>query len=163
MTAHSTLTGADLHEPKGADSAAADTVYVADGAGSGAWQKLDADNLDTSIKNVNKTWVYTIADNLNTTNNILVPVSVSCTLTKVTGVLTAALGGSNVTMNVYKVGGSLIGTFTILTAGSAKGTTYTLTPVSNNTFVANDYIEFSWTGAGTGTPDFGLTLDFTLT
>lgn len=38
--AHSTLTGAELHEPKGADSASANTVYVADGAGSGAWTSI---------------------------------------------------------------------------------------------------------------------------
>lgn len=35
--AHSTLTGAELHEPKGADTAAAGTVYVANGSGSGSW------------------------------------------------------------------------------------------------------------------------------
>lgn len=34
---HSTLTGADLHEPKGVAAAAANTVYTADGVGSGAW------------------------------------------------------------------------------------------------------------------------------
>lgn len=38
--AHSTLTGAELHEPKGADSAASSTVYVANGTGSGSFQKL---------------------------------------------------------------------------------------------------------------------------
>lgn len=41
-TQHSTLTGADLHEPKGADTAAASLVYVSDGAGSGSW--VDATN-----------------------------------------------------------------------------------------------------------------------
>jgi len=35
--AHATLTGADLHEPKGIGAASALTVYVADGVGSGAW------------------------------------------------------------------------------------------------------------------------------
>lgn len=34
---HSALTGAELHEPKGAASATANTVYVANGSGSGAW------------------------------------------------------------------------------------------------------------------------------
>ena len=34
---HSALTGAELHEPKGAAAASANTVYVATGAGSGAW------------------------------------------------------------------------------------------------------------------------------
>jgi hypothetical protein len=37
MATHSSLTGADLHEPKGVASAAANQVYVSDGAGSGAW------------------------------------------------------------------------------------------------------------------------------
>jgi hypothetical protein len=35
--AHSTLTGANLHEPKGIAAATADKVYISDGAGSGAW------------------------------------------------------------------------------------------------------------------------------
>lgn len=35
--AHSTLTGSNLHEPRGADTAAAGEVYVANGSGSGAW------------------------------------------------------------------------------------------------------------------------------
>lgn len=35
--AHSTLTGDNLHEPKGIADAAAGEVYVADGSGSGAW------------------------------------------------------------------------------------------------------------------------------
>ena len=36
--AHSTLTGANLHEPKGVASAAVNKVYVSDGAGGGAWK-----------------------------------------------------------------------------------------------------------------------------
>ena len=36
--AHSTLTGADLHEPKGINTAPSGTVYVSNGVGSGAWQ-----------------------------------------------------------------------------------------------------------------------------
>jgi hypothetical protein len=34
---HSTLTGAELHEPKGISGASSNETYVADGAGSGAW------------------------------------------------------------------------------------------------------------------------------
>lgn len=45
-TSHATMTGAELHEPKGADSAPVDTVYVADGSGSGDWKKIGEDNLD---------------------------------------------------------------------------------------------------------------------
>jgi len=38
---HSSLTGAELHEPKGVAAASADTVYVADGGGSGNWEILN--------------------------------------------------------------------------------------------------------------------------
>lgn len=38
--AHSTLTGAELHEPKGVDSANANEIYVANGSGSGVWGKV---------------------------------------------------------------------------------------------------------------------------
>ena len=55
MVAHATLTGAELHECKGADSAPANTVRVSDGAGSGAWQKITLDSINTaSVKNLNK-------------------------------------------------------------------------------------------------------------
>ena len=37
MAAHSSLTGANLHEPKGAASAGDKEFYVTDGLGSGAW------------------------------------------------------------------------------------------------------------------------------
>jgi len=40
MAAHSTLTGADLHEPKGVAAASAGQIYIADGAGSGAQRNV---------------------------------------------------------------------------------------------------------------------------
>lgn len=40
MALHQNLTGADLHEPKGAAAAAINKVYVSDGSGSGAWTAL---------------------------------------------------------------------------------------------------------------------------
>jgi len=46
--AHSGLTGADLHEPKAIAAAAANKVYVSDGAGSGTWQKITSAQQDAS-------------------------------------------------------------------------------------------------------------------
>jgi len=40
MAKHSELTGNNLHEPKGVATAAANTVYVADGAGTGSWTTI---------------------------------------------------------------------------------------------------------------------------
>lgn len=46
--AHSALTGSNLHEPKGADTAAANTVYVFNGAGSGSAMQLPVAALSSS-------------------------------------------------------------------------------------------------------------------
>lgn len=43
---HNELPDELLHEPKGASTAVAGTVYVADGAGSGSFQKLPTTSLD---------------------------------------------------------------------------------------------------------------------
>lgn len=61
MVAHSALTGADLHEPKGVSGAGADTVYVATGSGSGAWAKVDTDALDLTSVDAR----YVLLSNLN--------------------------------------------------------------------------------------------------
>lgn len=45
---HKNLTGSQIHEPKGADSATANKLYVSDGAGSGSWQKLTHNQLQTT-------------------------------------------------------------------------------------------------------------------
>lgn len=40
MPLHRDLTGAELHEPKGVESALSGTIYVANGSGSGSWTNL---------------------------------------------------------------------------------------------------------------------------
>ena len=50
---HAQLPDELLHEPKGASTAAAGTVYVADGAGSGAFQKLPTTSIDMTLRAVN--------------------------------------------------------------------------------------------------------------
>lgn len=49
---HSQLPDELLHEPKGASTAAAGTVYVADGAGSGSFTKLPTTSLDMTLVSV---------------------------------------------------------------------------------------------------------------
>lgn len=45
---HKNLTGAQLHEPKGVEKAGTDTVYIADGEGSGVWQKMPLNAVEFS-------------------------------------------------------------------------------------------------------------------
>ena len=49
---HSQLPDELLHEPKGASTAAAGTVYVADGAGAGSFAKLPVNSLDMTVESV---------------------------------------------------------------------------------------------------------------
>lgn len=49
MALHSTLSGTDLHESKGADSASAHAVAVADGSGSAAWGLITSASLDSTV------------------------------------------------------------------------------------------------------------------
>jgi len=46
---HASLTGANLHEPKGVSGATAGTVYVADGGGSGSWTTLGASSISSVV------------------------------------------------------------------------------------------------------------------
>ena len=50
---HSQIPSEYCHEPKGAPEAAAGTVYVADGAGSGEFKKLPLSSLDTTTQSLN--------------------------------------------------------------------------------------------------------------
>lgn len=45
--AHNSLTDPNLHEPKGVAAATADKVYVSNGAGSGTWQKITEDQINS--------------------------------------------------------------------------------------------------------------------
>ena len=49
---HNELPDELLHEPKGASTAVAGTVYVADGAGSGSFQKLPTTSLNITIPGI---------------------------------------------------------------------------------------------------------------
>lgn len=49
MGEHNTLVGSQCHEPKGADTATANQVYVADGSGSGTWTDITTDILTSGV------------------------------------------------------------------------------------------------------------------
>ena len=58
---HKDLPDSLLHEPKGASTAAVGTVYVADGASSGSFQKLPITSLNITIPEIAST-VHTVVD-----------------------------------------------------------------------------------------------------
>lgn len=161
--AHSTITDPYIHEPKGIAAAAINKVYVANGSGSGTWQKLTTAQFDTtSTFNTNKyilnykfTDVSTVA-----TQDMVIPVT--GTITKIYAVLEGAITVTDLVFTFKNNAGGSMGTITLAQSGSAVGTNGSLTPVSNNTFTAGDLFQIA--GAGTtGAKDVQITFLVTQT
>lgn len=130
---HSTLTGSELHEPKGAASAAAGRAYVADGAASGAWTALQD--------------IYTgVITNVSTAETIYIPIANAGTVTKVVTILEGAITSADATLTAKNAAGTSMGTLTVTQSGSAAGDTDTLAPVANHTVAANAAITIETDG-----------------
>jgi hypothetical protein len=165
MVAHSTLTGADLHEPKGVASANSGEVYVADGSSSGAWEKLSADNVLVSDPNgvFTATNVETVLyeiyrtenlieyafDDISNPSTVLVPIPFSCEVMEITFLLAGAITTANSTVTVTRSDGAAMGTQVITFSGSAEGTAFTFTPSGNEdiTFPTHRYVKLVTDGA----------------
>lgn len=161
MPNHKDLTGADLHEPKGISTASANTGYFANGAGSGTWTKVGKNQIDTSsILNINKFKQTAFVADISTAETILIPQVVASRLTLVTIIINGAITGADSTLSIYKNSATTIGTLTVSYTGSGEGSTFTFTPVSNNTFSAGEYLKIVNDGASTGTQKATIVLDF---
>lgn len=137
---HSSLTDPYIHEPKGAASAAAGRVYVANGSGSGTWtakETLVGETLSGYIEDV------------SSVETVHVPVPYAGTISKVITVLEGAIGSADATVTVKNSSAVSMGTLTITQSGSAAGDVDTLSPSSNNTVTADSFITVSSDGAST--------------
>lgn len=134
MPAHSALTGADLHEPKGVATATVGEVYLADGLGSGAW--------------VNAPYAVSgIINDVSTAASIYIPIPFAGTVVKVVTVLAGSLTTADATVTVRDAADTSMGTITITQSGSAAGDIDVLNPVSNNTVTNDSRIRIDTDGA----------------
>lgn len=164
MVAHATLTGANLHEPKGADTASADTVYISDGAGSGAWQKITELSLDnTDIFTINRVYLTAVLNDVSTAETIFVPLPFNAILTQVISCLQGTITGADSIITVRDSNGNSAGTFTVAFTGSAAGDIDTLFPATNNVFTSGQKVQIQTDGGSTGLQKLFLTLVFTVT
>lgn len=137
---HSSLTDPYIHEPKGAATAAAGRVYVANGSGSGAWtakETLVGETLSGYIEDV------------SAVETVHVPVPYAGTISKVITVLENAIGSADSTVTVKNSSAVSMGTLTIAHSGSAAGDVDTLSPSSNNSVASDSFITVSSDGAST--------------
>lgn len=159
MVAHRDLTGADLHEPKGVATASIDTIYVADGSGSGSWKKVEATSLSgTSIKNLNKFHVSGYFQNMNTAStSIYIPVRADTRLLQVY-VTQQSNNSANITLSFFdNLNNSMGEGLVLISAGSAAGNTYTFAPTAASVFTADTFLRVTTSGGGTACPGI---LDF---
>jgi hypothetical protein len=170
MPTHASLTGADLHEPKGAASASANQVYIANGSGSGTWSKVTASAMDTTtVKNVNKFFTSGYYDRPDAATTRHYPAPVAATLSKVTLVTTnAAVSIADIVLEFEKTSGGLDlhGTTSTVTIANltAVGTVFTFTPNQNNTFAAGDTFRIKNVSGGSGAgPLVNLVFEWAMT
>jgi len=133
---HSALTTGELHEPKGAASAAVGTVYTADGSGSGSWKNNDYT-------------IYVSMTDVSTFNKLYIPTPFAGTVISVQSVIDGALATADATVTVKNSAGASMGTMTLAFSGSAAGDVDTLSPSTNNTLTANGYMTIESDGAST--------------
>jgi len=145
MPLHSSLTGTDLHEPKGVAAAGAGKVYLSDGLGSGSWV-VPPYTLTTRL------------DDVSTASTVYIPIPFAGTVTKVVTVLEGSLTTANATVTVKNAAGSSMGTLTITQSGSAAGDIDTLSPVSNNTVTNDSRISVETDGASDTTRKLFVTV-----
>ena len=171
---HSALSDPYLHEPKGASTAAAGDVYLANGAGSGAWTELSRyvngyvnfnavapyayqHSVTTSYTPLNPTFL------LNAANGFTASASPNARLVYTgTESITASFNftiaykndsGTNRDVEIvfYKNGVILNGGHIIVSAVSGEWNSATLTDLASIT--TNDYIEVFVKGSGAFTLD----------
>lgn len=162
MALHANLTGADLHEPKGAASASANTVYVADGAGSGTWEKITLDSLDTtSVQNPNTIYLEGVLADVSTGSSILIPAPDNCTFESAVFHLGGAITVADSVLTLTRNDGASFGsTVTIAYTASAEGTAFTFTATTNKTITAPGYVKIATDGGSTTTMPLYCRLKF---
>lgn len=162
MPLHKDLTGADLHEPKGAGSAASGQVYVFNGSGSGTAKKIGLDSIDlTSVENPNIFYLSSILADVSTPSSILVSVPVGSTFESCMITLGGAVTGTDSIVSFNRNGVDSFGSsVTIPVLGSGEGVSFSFTATANKNVTSGDYVKITADGASTGTAPLYLTLKF---
>ena len=152
-TAHSTLTGADLHEPKGVAAANADQIYIANGSGSGAWTNAD-----------NNIYLQLELDDVSSASSTWIPSPCNGTISKIQTILHGAHNGPD-SVITCELNGTLVTSCAITGAqsSSAAGDVDSSTPSGANTLSIGTKIEIITSGASTNAVRLSIVLTITPT
>lgn len=140
---HKNLTGDQLHEPKGVETAAAGSVYVADGAGSGTWS-----DPAESINNINLFSMEQRFDDLGTAGSIIFNVPYKSEL-KAVNILLYGPIDVDTAITVYINGVLFADSLTIAAAGTTAGQKKTLAVTTPHSIPAGSLVSITSNGAST--------------
>lgn len=175
---HEDIVDPYIHEPKGASAASLDTVYVADGAGSGTWKVLDHDNIDMTdlvseiqadiadgtITLDGKYFLTVSIPDVSTASSVLVPIVIDSTVIGASVVLGGTITVADASVSFSNSAAASMGTdVTIAYDGSAKGDQYAFTATGNNVLVGPTYIEIATDGGSTDAQPLFITIEFEAT
>ena len=148
---HSTLTGSDLHEPKGTAAANTGQVYIANGSGSGTW-----------TAHHNRCVLTTRIDDISTSSSAWVVTPIAGTISKIYSVTSGATTGGTALLTAEIAGVAVTnGVLTVLVSGSAAGIVDSATPSAANTVTAGSAIEIVTDGGSTNTVSAVITFEIT--
>lgn len=144
---HRFLTGADLHEPKGVEGAAAGTVYVSTGSGTGTWS-----NLLGGIRNANRLILTSRFSDIGTAQSVFLVTPIAAKIAKILVVLQGAVATTD-TLVTAKINGIAVqgSTITVPFSGSAAGLVAFAVPTGANTVGAGTAIEILTDGGTSST------------
>lgn len=143
MALHKDLTGAELHEPKGVDTATSGMVYVADGSGSGTW----TDRHDGHLTR-NQYWLTEEISDVSTANSATYfYIPVQSEIVELACITTAALTTADATLSIYINGVLFADDLTLVQSGSVAGTLHRTTMTTVHTIPAFSIVEVRSDGA----------------
>ena len=154
MAQHKDLTGAELHEPKGADSASDGDVYVANGAGSGAWTAIYS-----GIIALNQYFQTSRMDDISAVNNrVFFDTPVQSEIVSLSAILDGAVTTGDATLSIYVNGVLFTDTLVVPFASSTVGTRASMAAITANTVSAGSVIEVRSNGGCDTTQKAYITL-----
>lgn len=171
---HGAITDPNIHEPKGATTASANTAYVADGSGSGSWAKVTLAAMDTAtlyadietklnddtIPVTGTTYLSAVIPDVSSAGTVYVPIPQDATVKGARAVISNAVTVANAAISFKNAADASMGSdITIDYTVAAAGTQYSFTATGNNVITGPSYIKVVTDGASTDAAALYLTIE----
>lgn len=170
---HVNITDPQIHEPKGASTAGANTTYISDGAGSGSWTtvpvasldwtailaEINADLLSLDIDVIGDLYVTAVIADISTASSVIIPLPDSVTVVSARVVLGGAITIADASVTFTNAAAASMGTpVTVAFTSSAKGDGYTFTATGNNVITGPSWMEVATDGGSTDAQPLFITV-----